>query len=104
MNKLINAEKLHAYLWILSYTLFGITMQFLEKKYALGNEAHLQSLLHWIVLLVLLFVFYPWLWYVRYLSKKASWKPATIISTVFLFPFTGWLFMNIILTIFGFMP
>ena len=104
MNKTISAEKLHAYLWILLYALFGITMRFLEKKYALGNEAHLQSMLHWIVLFVLLFVFYPWLWYVRYLSKKASWELGKIISTVFLIPFSGWLFMNIILTILGFMP
>ena len=100
MNKLIRIERLHAYLWVSSYVIFGIITNLLEKKYAIqeATRFQLQSPLHWVILCVMLFVFYPWLWIVRYLSKKASWKFATITSTVFLFPFTGWLFMNIILT------
>ena len=103
MDKLVKKARLHAYVWVLTYVIIGIIFKYLRIKYGLNDvtEIPVHSPLHWIELFVLLFTLYPWLWYVRYLAKKASWKTATILSTANLIPFTGWLLMNIILSVHG---
>lgn len=103
MDKLARKARLHAHFWVATHVVLGIIIRFLEIKYDMheATEIQMHSPLHWIELFILLFTIYPWLWYVRYLAKKTSWKAATILSTAYLVPFTGWLLMNIILSIHG---
>lgn len=71
----------------------------LERYDLLNGESLFQllSLWFWVILCVLLFVFYPWLHIVRLYAKRASWRPALVLSTIFLCAFTVWLIIAIAL-------
>lgn len=103
-KKAIRKERLLAYSWIAAYVLFGVIVTAIGRSNIQNGlpEFQLATPSYTIIVLILMFVFYPWLYFVRIYAKRAAWKPAVFLSTAFLCLLTIWLIASVILTVLAF--
>lgn len=103
-KKTIRKERVLAYSWLAAYTVFGLIINAVARNNVMNGEPPFQlaTPFNTIIICVLMFVFYPWLHFVRIYSKAAKWKPAVIISTFLQCLFTIWLIISVVLTVLAF--